>query len=87
MSISRHAELEVPRQVLLVDRPAALDPLERREVVFQEAEALADDRAVALAERGADPERIEQLEMDPPRRVERWRDVALERLEAAGRPG
>ena len=40
-----------------------------------------------LGERGADAERVQQLEVDAAGRVERRRDVALERLEAARRPG
>ena len=40
-----------------------------------------------LGQRRADAERVQQLQLHPPGRVERGGDVVLERLEAAAAPG
>ena len=58
-------------EILLIDRELPLDVVERREVVLEQREPLADDRGVPLGERRRDAERVEQLELDAPRRVER----------------
>ena len=82
----RHAELEIAGQVLLVNVELPLDVVEHLEIVLQQREPVLHEPGVALDDRRADAERVEQLEMHAPRRVERRRDVVLERLEAAGAP-
>ena len=74
------------RQILLVDVELPLDVVERLEVVLEQRQPLLDEPGVALGERRADAERVEQLQLHAPRRVERRGDVVLERLEAAGAP-
>ena len=81
-----HPQLEIAGQVLLIQTQLPLDVVERREVVLQQRQPLLHRRGVTVGQRGRHAERIEQLQLDAPGRIERRLDVALERLEPAGRP-
>ena len=82
----RHPSLELARHVLLEEPELALDVVEEREIPLQGHDALARRDRVAIDQRGADAERIQQLQLRARGVIERGLDVALERLEPARRP-
>src|SRR4029078_1077982 len=67
-------------------RECALTVYERSKVRWRYAEPVAGRGGIPIDERGADAERVLQLQPHPRRRVEGGADITLERLEAARRP-
>ena len=81
------AEAEVAGEVLLVEGELAIDGLDRLEVFLEEDEPGLAHLQVLVEEVQADAEGVEELQPHALLLVQRGGDVALQRLEAAGRPG
>src|SRR5262249_30927188 len=80
------SKLEVAHQVRLIHRELTLDLIERGEVLSEQGRALPDYFGMSIGQGSSNAERIEQLELDTARSVQRFADVSLQRLKAAGRP-
>ena len=71
---------------LLIDPELVFDLLERREIVSEQRLPIAHRLELPLGHRDRHAQRVQQLQLGAARRVQRRRDVILQRLEAARRP-